>query len=207
MSKHSKLLIIGAGGQGRVIADIASQTGNYDEIAFLDDREPDTKMPFPYLGKTDCVQEYRNTYDMIVAIGNAQVRETIMDRLVELGVECCIVVAPSAVIGSDVVIGAGSVIMHGAIINTGTSVGRGVIVNTASSVDHDCVLEDFCHIAVGAHLCGTVYVGKKTWVGAGSTVTNNISVCSDCVIGAGAVVVKDIETSGTYLGVPARRKN
>ncbi len=62
----------------------------------------------------------------------------------------------------------------------------------------------FCHVAVGAHLCGTVTIGNATWIGAGATVSNNVNICGECTIGAGAVVVKDITEPGTYIGVPAR---
>ena len=78
-------------------------------------------------------------------------------------------------------------------------------MNTCASVDHDCEVRDYVHVAVGAHLCGTVEVGAYTWIGAGATVSNNVSICPECMIGAGAVVVKDIVEAGTYVGVPAGR--
>ena len=95
--------------------------------------------------------------------------------------------------------------MAGAVINSGAKIGECVIINTCSSVDHDCVVDDFAHVAVGAHLCGTVNVGESTWICAGATVSNNVNICGNCTIGAGAVVVKDIEEEGTYIGVPARK--
>ena len=95
-------------------------------------------------------------------------------------------------------------VMAVAVINSGARIGSGCIINTCSSVDHDCILGDYVHIAVGSHLCGTVIVGSQTWIGAGAIVSNNMSVCSNCMIGAGAVIVKNIEESGIYIGVPAR---
>ena len=74
-----------------------------------------------------------------------------------------------------------------------------------SSVDHDCRVGDFVHIAVGAHLCGTVTVGDDAFICAGATVVNNISVCKGATVGAGAVVVRDITEKGTYVGVPAQK--
>ena len=67
------------------------------------------------------------------------------------------------------------------------------------------MIEDYVHIAVGAHLAGTVHIGTETFVGAGATIINNTSVCDHCIIGAGAAVVKDIAEEGTYIGVPAKR--
>ena len=201
------LLIIGAGGHGRVIADVAARVGTYQKIAFLDDGIPQRPLHYPCLGKSGDAQQFLEAYDLIVAIGNAHVRKRIMARLSALGASFATVVAPEAVVSKDVRLGEGTVVMPGAIINTGAEIGTGVIINTAASVDHDCVVGDFCHVSVGARLCGTVSVGADSWIGAGATVINNIQICGGCMIGAGAVVVKDILEEGTYLGVPARRKN
>ena len=116
-----------------------------------------------------------------------------------------ILIHPNAVVADDVEIGLGTVVMAGAVINPGAKIGNGVIVNTCSSIDHDCVLDDYSHVSVGAHLCGTVHVGKKTWIGAGATISNNIDICENCLIGAGAVVIKNLNTLGTYVGVPAQK--
>ena len=95
--------------------------------------------------------------------------------------------------------------MAGAVINCCTKIGKGCIINTASTVDHDNVIEDYVHVSPGAHLAGTVKVGRGTWLGAGSVVSNNINITHSCKIGAGAVVIRDITESRTYVGVPVRR--
>lgn len=189
-----RLTIIGASGHGKVVAEIAKLNG-YDEIVFLDD-DPAIKScnGFPVVGTSNTAIEG----DCFVAIGNGIIREKLEKnrRTVSL-------IHPDAVISHDVSIGVGTVVMAGVVINPGTTIGRGCIINTASSIDHDCVIEDYVHIAVGAHLCGTVIVGKQTWIGAGATVCNNLSICGDCMIGAGTLVIKNIHDSGTYIGVPA----
>lgn len=91
--------------------------------------------------------------------------------------------------------------MTGAVTN---SDGKSYIINTAAPVDHDCKTEDYAHISVGAHVAGTCEIWKNTWIDAGATVSNNGNICGECMIGAGAVVIKDIENPGTYVGVPAR---
>ena len=196
-----KLLIIGAGGHGKVVADVAKSMNKYQEICFLDDNEIKNFI-YPILGTSSEACKYINTHDIFVAIGNQNVRESIMEKL---GVDCVTLIHENAILGTDVKIGAGCVIMPGVVINTGTTIGKGVIVNTCSSIDHDCVINDYCHISVGAHVCGTVNIGIRTWIGAGATVINNISICNDCMIGAGAVVVKNISSTRTYVGVPAAR--
>lgn len=198
-----KLLIIGAGGHGRVVADIAEATGKYSEIAFLDDGIVEKLPRFPLLGGAQIAMEKKDEYEVVVAIGNSRVRQRLMESL---DVEFATLVHPAAVIGSEVNIREGTVIMPGAIVNTGAKIGKSVIINTASSVDHDCEIGDFCHVAVGAHLCGNVQVKEHTWIGAGATVIQGIEICNDCMIGAGAVVVEAMKEAGTYVGVPARRK-
>jgi len=192
----NRLIIIGASGHGKVIADIAVKNG-YNDIVFLDDNETNTECAgFPVIGRTQKANDLKG--DKIVAIGNAIIRKKIQENI-----DTITLIHPDAVIGRRVKIGKGTVIMAGVVINSDTEIGNGCIINTASSIDHDCVVKDYSHIAVGAHLCGTVHIGKGTWVGAGATVSNNISICDNCTIGAGAVVISNIEESGTFVGVPA----
>ena len=196
-----KLSIIGASGHGRVVAEIAKLNG-YDEIEFYDDNESlKTCGQYPVVGNCRIATKAKN--DTFVAIGNANYRKAIMTELAGRTFPCLI--HPSAVISEDVIIGAGTVIMAGAIVNPGVRIGTGCILNTCSSVDHDCIVGDFVHVAVGAHLCGSDNIGPGTWVGAGVTIINNVNVCGNCLLGAGAVVVKDIKEVGTYIGVPARK--
>ena len=201
-----ELVIIGAGGHGRVIADIAQKSGVYKTISFLDDSDAKETMDFPIIGRSSDVEKYVNTADVFVAIGNNAVRGGFIERLLAMSANVPMLIHPSAVIGAGVEIGAGTAIMAGAVINPCSKLGKGVILNTCSSIDHDCAIGDYVHIAVGAHLAGAVSVGKKTWIGAGAIVSNNVDICSNCMIGAGAVVIKDITESGTYIGVPAKKK-
>lgn len=199
-----RLIIMGAGGHGKVVADIASNF--YDEILFFADKITDkTCLGYPASDDTEQMEQYFGSSDFFVAIGNAKARERITGQLKEKGASFATLIHPSAIIGKNVMIGQGTVIMPGAIINAESRIGEGCIVNTSSSVDHDCKVSDFVHVSVGAHLCGTVTVGERTWIGAGATISNNVNICGDCMLGAGAVAVKDIDKSGTYVGVPARR--
>lgn len=196
-----KLVIIGASGHGKVVADIAIKNG-YNEIIFLDDDESIFECgSYPIVGKSSEVGTI--DADVIIGIGNAGVRKRIQESIPDE--KMATLIHPDAVVADDVVIGEGTVVMAGAVINPGARIGKGCIINTCSSVDHDCIVEDFVHVAVGSHLCGTVNVGAGTWIGAGATVSNNVFICPDCMIGAGAVIVNDIWESGTYVGVPAKR--
>jgi len=206
MTSKNKLLIIGGSGHGRVVADIAIKTDKYTYIAFLDDDETiKSTMDIEIIGSISDADKYISDYDIFVAIGSNSTRERIQCQLENMGATIPVLIHPNAVIGEKVTIGIGSVAMAGAVINCGSTIGKGCIVNTASSIDHDNVLEDYVHISPGAHLAGTVSVGKGTWIGIGASVSNNINITSGCKIGAGGVVVRDITEAGTYIGVPARR--
>lgn len=198
-----KLAIIGASGNGKVVADIAVKNG-YEEIVFLDDNENIYCCgEYPVVGKSSDAE--KQDPDIIVGIGNAGIRKRIQETI--KNAKIATLIHPNATVADDVIIGEGTVVMAGVVINSGTSIGKGCIINTCSSVDHDCRVGDFVHIAVGSHLCGTVTAETETWIGAGVTVSNNVSICRKCIIGAGAVVIKNVEESGTYVGVPARKVN
>lgn len=194
----NKLVIIGAGGQGRVCADIARLMG-YAEIIFLDDGAPNAE------GKVKDYPQYLPDADFFVAIGNGTVRRKIQTMLEENGAPIATLIHPNATVAQDVKIGQGTAVMAGAVINPGAVIGCGNIVNTCASVDHDCRVGDYLHIAVGARICGTVTLEDDSWIGAGAVIIQNLSVCAGCMIGAGAVVVKSITEKGTYMGVPARK--
>ena len=199
-----KLVIIGAGGHGKVIADIAEKLG-YTDIVFLDD-DPTVESCGNYkvVGECKSALSYKNA-DFIVAIGNAKIRRKIQSELIEMGLHIVSLIHPSAVIASNVKIGVGTVVVAGTVINPCTEIGQGCIINTCASVDHDCRLGDYVHVSVGAHVAGTVTIGDSTWVGAGATISNNIEIVDACMIGAGAVVIADISEPGTYIGVPAKK--
>ncbi len=200
------LVIIGASGHGRVIADIAQKNG-YKKIVFLDDN-PSIKQCGNYFVAGTCndVDKF-SKYDFVVGIGDGRIRERIHGILKEKQYRIISLVHPAATVAGDVQIKFGTVIMAGSVVNSGAVIGEGCIINTCSSVDHDCVISDFVHVAVGVHLAGTVTIGRCTWIGAGATVSNNVNICSDSVIGAGAVVIENIDKTGIYIGVPAKEKN
>lgn len=198
-----QLVIIGASGHGKVVADIAVAR-NYEKIVFLDDTDGLTENAgYPVIGASSRFAEF--DCDMVVAIGDANVRQRLQEKLEQAGKSLPVLIHPSAVIAGGVKIGAGTVVMAGAVINPNSRIGKGCIINTCASVDHDCRLEDYVHISVGAHLAGTVAVGSRAWIGIGAVVSNNLKIAGDCMIGAGAVVVRDIREKGTYIGVPARK--
>lgn len=199
-----KVIVIGASGHGKVVADIVRRSGD-TLLGFLDDNEalPSEIAGIPVLGKVADYARYPEA-SFVIGIGSSAVREKIARQLD--GVRWYTAIHPSAIISAlDTEIGAGGVVMANAVVNPSAHIGVHCIINTAAVVEHDNQIGDFSHISVGARLGGTVSVGAHAWVSIGAAVSNNISICGHCIIGAGAAVIHDIKESGTYVGVPARK--
>lgn len=198
----NRLVIIGAGGHGKVIADNALKNG-YTDISFVDDCAQGSCMGFPIVGTSADVEQMNDgKTDFVVGIGDNKTRRTIVEGH---DLNWVTLVHPSAQIAADATIGRGTVVMAGAVANACVKIGSHCIINTNAIVEHDNAIGDFVQIAPGVILGGTVRIGEQAHIGIGATVSNNINVCENCVIGAGAVVIKDIEESGTYVGVPAQK--
>ncbi|WP_226536279.1 acetyltransferase [Fictibacillus halophilus] len=202
----NKLLIIGASGHGKVIADIALKMNKWKSISFLDDDlSIKSSMGLEIIGTSDDISSHIDDYEIIVGIGNNATRKSIHEMLEAVGASIPFLIHPHAVVGDQVEIGVGTVVMAGVVINCCTNIGKGCIVNTGSTIDHDNKIEDFVHISPGVHLAGTVNIGQSSWLGIGSIVSNNTIITSGCKIGAGSVVIKDVTEPGVYVGVPVRR--
>lgn len=196
---QDNIIILGAGGHGKVIADIIQKSSDH-LVGFLDDNKTGAVLGFPILGTLDCVNKFNSTYKFVIGIGDNEKRK----QLVESYNVCWYTaIHPTAVIGSDVTVGSGTVIMAGTIINPSTVIGNHCIINTGVVIEHDNMIADYVHISPNATLCGAVNISYLTHIGAGTIIKNNIDICDHCIIGAGAVVVQKIIKAGTYVGIPA----
>ena len=200
---NKKLIILGAGGHGKILDDIALLNG-YEEIYFLDDNY---KKEYPYriLGKINTFADYIDDYNFIIAIGNNKIRQSLFKLIYNANGEIINLIHPNAIIAADVQLERGIAIMAGCVVNSGAVIKNGCIINTSVSIDHDTVIGEFVHISPGCHLAGEITVGSETWIGIGSNIINNIFMVEKCVLGAGSVVIKDINEPGTYVGVPVRK--
>lgn len=166
------LLIIGAGGHGRVVAEAAEQCEEWDAIAFLDDRiDVDKILNHRIIGKLSEYERFTDKCkDAIVCIGDNEKRLDLIEKILKSGYKVPVIIHPKAAVSKYSDIEEGSVVLAGAVINTGASVGRGCIINIGSLVDHDCILQDGVHVCSGAVVRSGCGIGRLGYIGAGGCV-------------------------------------
>lgn len=201
------LVLIGAGGHGRVCADTAEATGNFVPT-FLDDCWPDrsANADWPIRGKIDLWQTLDSRLPIFVSIGHNLTRLKLGRTLVDHGRSTPSLQHPSAVVSKRATIGRGTIILAGAVIQPCAVVGDFCIVNTGATIDHDCQIADGVHISPGAHLAGGVSVGEASWIGIGAVVREGCKVGRGTMVGAGATVVSHVPDQVVVTGTPARPK-
>jgi sugar O-acyltransferase (sialic acid O-acetyltransferase NeuD family) len=204
------IAIVGAGGHGQVVADILRARrlagGDVRVVGYVDDRRMlhgKAFLDIRVLGPVNMLASL-DIDGVIVAIGDNAARARLSRALEEAGLKLGTAIHPTAIVGSDVMVGEGSMISAGAIVTTGTLLGRGVILNTGCTVDHHTVLGDFVHIAPGVHMGGEVRIGEGALVGIGAVVLPRVAIAVRATVGAGAVVTRDVPEGVTVVGNPAR---
>lgn len=204
------IVIVGAGGHGKVILNILQHDPDTKLVGFVDDdaNSHHTMIDgFPVLGSIDSLPALTPRYQLdgaIIAIGDNRIRGELFGRMKEWRLTLKSAIHPHAFIARDVKIGEGVVIAAGAIIGTGSRIGNNVIINTRAIIDHEDIIEDHVHISPGVTIAGKVVIGQYSHVGLGVTVVQDLTIGENATVGAGAVVLADIPANTTAVGVPAR---
>lgn len=204
----NKLIIIGASGHGRVVAECAQLQGNYPTIEFLDDKYPNDKETehWPIVGEIGDWHQFITSADFIVAINVNKYRSAMSEAIVDEGGQLATIVHPSAVVSPNAKLGQGTVVCANATINIGATIGDNNIINTGASVDHDCLLGSGVHVSPGGRIASQVTIGTNVWIGIGATINEGLCIGANTIIGGGASVIHDAEKDSLYVGVPAIKK-
>ncbi len=205
------LIILGASGHSRVIADAARLSGRFLLIGLLDATLPRGSFVdgLKVLGNDDKLPSLvvaMPELSAIVGVGSNRLRERMVEACAARcpGMMFSAVVHPASTIAADVDIGPGAFVAAGTVINCGSRIGAHAVINTRASIDHDCVVEAFAFVAPGATLAGNVTVGRGAFVGTGAAVIQGIKIGPEATVGAGAAVIKPVPPGATVVGVPAR---
>jgi len=202
----SRLLIVGAGGHGAVVAEAAAESSHWDKIQFLDDKLVGSQvLGFSVVATTgDMVDQLDDSTELIVALGNNVHRLELLNAASKSGAGLATVIHPAAQISRSALTGGGCAVFAGVVVNARAKIGLGAILNTGATVDHDCVIGDGVHISPGANLAGEVTVGDRSWIGIGASVREGVTIGCDSIVAAGAAVIADVADGTTVGGVPAR---
>lgn len=207
-----KIVIIGASGHAKVVADIILSTKRdlneeIEIVAFLDDNYKNLEYKeiygIPIAGNLDQIEKFNSEGCLfIIAIGNNYIRQKIYEKYNKLNYYTAI--HPKATIAKEVLIGEGTVIMANVVVNAYSVIGKQCILNTASIIEHDNKLKDYVHVSPNTILCGEVSINNRSWIGAGSVVKQQISIGENVIIGIGTIVIRDVKDNCTVVGNPGK---
>jgi len=203
------VVLIGAGGHGRVVLDILRTAGVHQPIGFLDADPQLTGQivdGLPVLGQVNLLTKLRaeKISGAIVSIGDNHARRSYARKLAERGFELINAVHPNSQISTTARIGRNVVIASGAIVGTAACVADHVIVNTAAIIDHECEVAEAAHLCPGSILAGRVRIGPAAFIGLGAKIIQCLKIGENATVGAGAVVLTDVPDGQTVVGVPAK---
>ena len=200
----SPVLVFGAGGHGRVVAETVQALGTRVE-GFVDDGVPvgTLILGLPVLGNAAWLASQPPRL-IALGLGGNRRREEVSGFLEAQGHTLGTFVHPTSFISPTATLGKGTVALPHVVVHTEARVGRGVILNTGCIVEHECSVGDFAHLSPAATLGGGAFVGRRSQIGIGATVLHLARVGDDCVVGGGAVVLKELASGLTAVGVPAR---
>ena len=204
------LVIWGAGGHAKVVADIIRLRGEYVIAGFLDDvaseSSPGEFLDAPRYFGLEGLERFQSegVRFLLMGFGDCHARLERGRAARARGWSFATALHPSAIVAASVEVGVGTVVAAGAVINPEVRLGEHVIVNTSASVDHECVIEDAAHISPGVRLAGRVTVGRAAWIGMGATILPRVRIGADSEIGAGSLVLRDVPDGMVAFGSPAR---
>lgn len=204
-----KAVIIGAGGQARVIIDILKERKVAELIGIIDNftKAGEAIQGFPILGPFNDMPELIKQHGIdtaIIGVGDNKRRNEYYAKLKKMGLPLMNIIHHSASIASDVKMGEGNVICRESTICTGASIGDNNIINTAAIIDHDTVIGSHVSINPGVNIAGKVTIDDFAYIGIGATIIHFLKIGKNATIGAGAVVINDIEPDITAVGVPCK---
>ena len=204
-----RIYIIGAGDFGREmeswLEDLPNFKNEYEIKGYLDnDSKSLQNKPTDYeiVGTHEEMKFNENDY-VVIAISNSKIRKRIAESLINK-VNFFTYIAPNVTIGKFTKIGSGSIICSNCFISTNTVIGDFVIVNAGSNIGHDCIIESYCSLMANVDIGGSVILGEGVFIGTKATIIPKKRIFRGIIIGAGTIVIRNLNKVGTYFGNPAK---
>ena len=211
MIRLRQAIILGSGGQCRVVASILKNCDDHEILGIIDLGNPGSGeriMDLPVLGSVACLEDYidNKNIDVYLAIGKNEIRRAWWHKLRNLKISMPNLISPCAMIDCYSIMGEANVICAKAFIGPETKIGNNNLINTGAVIEHEVLIGNHCHLATSSVVAGRSRVGDDCFIGASATVIDGIDVKANTIIGAGATLVCDInEPGGIYIGTPARK--
>lgn len=204
-------IVLGGGGHAGVVIDTLLSLGK-SVIGYTDPLGGTRRiLEIQCLGGDDVIATYEREEIQLAnglgSTGSTERRAALHQHFASRGYAFPPIVHPSAVVARSVQIGTGTQVMAGAVLQPNSRVGENVLVNTRASVDHDCVIESDVHVAPGVTISGSVYIEKGAHIGVGATIVQGRRIGALCIVGAGALVLRDVMPGTTVTGLPARERD
>ncbi len=189
LSGKPRLLIVGAGGHGRSVAEAVLMADHFSLVGFLDDdafARREEVWGLPVLGPATAFENYANkATHAVVAIGNNVLRQKLFVQLQAAGFALARVIHPNAIVSPRALLGSGVAVMAGAIVGTEATLGQGCIVNCGAVVDHHAHVHEFGHLGVNACMAGGSVLGALAWMQAGSAIGYGVQIATGTVLRPG----------------------
>ncbi|MUT64767.1 acetyltransferase [Paenibacillus sp. NEAU-GSW1] len=201
-------MIVGIGGHGRVLMDMARLLTAYRLAAVVDDRFTAVELRggLPYGPISELPNFIADEPDMhvVIGVGDNRTRRAIVERLALPEAAYAVLVHPAAVVAEDARLGLGTVVMPGAVIGPGAAIGTHAIINSGAVVEHDAVVGAYAHVSPNATMAGAAVAEEGAHIGSGAVLIPSVRVGSWSVLGAGGIAVRDVPDGVTAVGVPAK---
>jgi sugar O-acyltransferase (sialic acid O-acetyltransferase NeuD family) len=203
------IVLIGAGGHGRVVLDILHAAEIHNLVGFLD-ADPEltgqTVNGLPVLGQLNLLHKLKaqKVKGAIISIGDNSPRQAYFQKVLDQGFDLINAIHPGSRISSTARLGRNVVVAAGAVVSTDARIADSAIINTSAVIDHECQIGRAVHVCPSATLAGRVRVDDETFIGLGCNIIQCLKIGSHATIGAGAVVIEDVPDGATVVGVPAR---
>ncbi len=208
---EKKIILIGGGGHCKACIDVIETTGEYKITGILDLPGNVGKeiLGYEITGTDDNIPGLVNDNTLfLITLGQISIssnRKKMFETVKKSGGKLATIISKNAYVSKYSQIGEGTIIMHQTLINANAKIGNNCIINNKALIEHDAVIGDHTHVSTAATVNGECKIGSNCMIGSKAVIKHGISITNNVLIGAGAVVVKDITEPGVYAGVPARK--